>query len=305
MSFGYPAVLLLSLLPLALLAREWRGRRFSVVLPVDQARPQGGRGWGVPLRLAHSLPPLLLMAVVVIAAEPRRTAEPRDRQVLTNITVCLDVSGSMMSPFGNGTRYDAAMEALNEFMGKRKQDAFGLTAFGGGILHWVPLTTDPSAFRHAAPFLRPERLPPWIGGGTMIGLALTEALKVLATREEGDRMIILLTDGYSADLGGGQDELITRKLREGGVAVYGIHVAEGSPPDEVERIAGGTGGAVFAAGDPAALKEVFAHIDRMRPTRIEKSAPETVDHFQPVCLAAAALLLLSVLAHFGLRTVPW
>lgn len=305
MSFGQPAVLLLALLPLALLVREWKGQGYPVVLPMDHARAAGGHGWASALRVAQSLPPLLLLVGVLLAAGPRRTAEPRARRVVTNITVCLDVSGSMMSPFGGGTRYDAAMEALNDFVGKRKGDAFGLTAFGSGVLHWVPLTSDPSAFRCATPFLRPEKLPPWIGGGTMIGLALTEAFKVLSAREEGDRMIILITDGYSADLAGGKDAEVARQLQAGRTAVYAIHVAEGSPPAEIELICRDTGGAVFAAGDPAALADVFARIDKMRPARIEQTAPETIDHFLPSCLAGIALLACSVLAHFGLRVTPW
>lgn len=305
MSFGHPAVLFLAVIPIALLVREWSGGGVAVVLPLDHAGAPRGRGWGTALRAARSLPPLLLLVGVLLAAGPRRSAEPREKRVVTNITVCLDVSGSMMAPFGEGTRYDAAMAALNDFVGKRKGDAFALTAFGSGVLHWVPLTSDPSAFRCAPPFLRPERMPYWIGGGTMIGLALTEAFKVLSAREEGDRMIILVSDGYSADLFGGKDAEIARTLKAGRTSVFGIHVAEGAPPAEIGTICSETGGAVFAAGEPAALAEVFARIDRMRPARLERSAPETVDDFLPSCLAGAVMLACSVFAHFGLRTTPW
>ena len=46
-----------------------------------------------------------------------------------------------------------------------------------------------------------------------------------------------------------------------------------------------TGGEVFAAGDPEALKAVFKRIDAMRQTQVEKTLPETLDHFGPFCVA--------------------
>ena len=51
----------------------------------------------------------------------------------------------MTTPLGDGTRYDASMKAIDEFLKIRQGDAFGLTFFGNNVLHWVPLTSDPSA----------------------------------------------------------------------------------------------------------------------------------------------------------------
>ena len=46
----------------------------------------------------------------------------------------------------------------------------------------------------------------------MIGLALRHCSDTLSEREEGDRMIILVSDGQSFDLSGGQDEVIAEEL---------------------------------------------------------------------------------------------
>src|SRR6185503_14700649 len=100
----------------------------------------------------------------------------RERQ-MTNIQFCLDVSSSMTSPFGSGSRYDAAMDAISEFINQRKGDAFGLTIFGNEVLHWVPITKDVSAIKLATPFLRPEKMPYYFGG-TQIGKALEECQKL-------------------------------------------------------------------------------------------------------------------------------
>ena len=74
-------------------------------------------------------------------------------------------------------------------------------------------------------------------------------------------MIILISDGYSWDLSNGRDEEIATRLRENGIEVFAIHVADGSPPDELVVITSRTGGALFSAGDPDTLESVFRRID--------------------------------------------
>lgn len=65
-----------------------------------------------------------------------------------------------------------------------------------------------------------------------------------------------------------------------------------------------TGGQAFAAGDPAALKEVFQRIDQMKPARLQPSAPERVDFLWPFAVVGIGLLGLQV-GGFGLRYTPW
>ena len=139
----------------------------------------------------------------------------------------------------------------------------------------------------------------------MIGMGLAESLKVLESREEGDRMIILISDGYSFDLSGGNDEKIARKLRDSNVVVYAIHIAQGAPPEELYTISSITGGQVFSAGDPDALSTVFKRIDGMQVVKLEKTAPETMDNFAPFSIAALSFLGLAAFCMLGLRVTPW
>jgi Ca-activated chloride channel family protein len=210
----------------------------------------------------------------------------------------------MTAKFGAKDRYEAAMEAINAFLDFRTGDAFGLTFFGNSVLHWVPLTTDVSAFRCAPPFMHPRNLPNWFGG-TEIGKALRACRKVLIEREEGDRMIILVTDGYSADLSGSNDEVVARELAADGITVFTVHIAEGAIPKEIVRIAALTGGEAFKPEDTDGLTRVFQRIDQMKKARMEKTQPEASDAFAPFCLAGLALLAASLLAAFGLRYTPW
>ncbi|MCY2960347.1 MAG: VWA domain-containing protein [Planctomycetota bacterium] len=303
-SFRTPSVLFLLVIPAMVIAWVWTRRGSAVSLPLDHSAPVPRKWTTFFLRSAETVPALVLALVIVILAGPQSWDEPRSKRVLTNIQVCVDVSGSMMSTFGEGTRYDAAMRSTESFLDLRKGDAFGLTFFGNATLHWVPLTTDTSAFRCAAPFMKPGSLPYWFNG-TSIGAALLSCRKELIEREEGDRMIILVTDGYSADLGGGRDEEIARQLKKDGIVVYTVHIAEGQIPDEVVRIAGLTGGEAFKPEDEDGLKRVYARIDSMQKARMEKTQAEAADHFGPWALGALSLLGLGLMALFGLRTTPW
>ena len=78
---------------------------------------------------AESVPALILAVVIVILAGPQQLSEPRLKRALTNIEFCVDVSGSMNARFGDGTRYDASMSAIDDFLDYRDGDAFGLTFF--------------------------------------------------------------------------------------------------------------------------------------------------------------------------------
>jgi Ca-activated chloride channel family protein len=304
MTFAHPWLLALLVLPVGLAVYLWKRAGRRVPLPFDHQPLRRARLLGALLKTADLLPVLLLMIAIAILAGPRRFEQPRSEREMTNILFCLDVSGSMMANFGSGTRYDAAMEAVNDFITYRKGDAFGLTVFGSAVLNWVPLTNDVSAFKCAPPFLRPDVLPGWFGG-TSIGMALRSAEKTLLAGESGDRMIVLFTDGMSGDLMNGQDVAIAQSLKRNNIKVYDVHVAEGSPPDEVAVISSITGGEVFAAGDPASLKAVFAKIDEMQKAPLKRVTPDPVDFFQPFALAGLGIGGLYLLTLFGLRHTPW
>lgn len=306
-SFGQPLVLFLLVLPALLLAWVWANRALlparRVVLPLDGATGRGG-WWWLLLSLAESIPPLLLAAGVFILAGPQRNGPPQEKRALTNIQFAVDVSGSMTAGFGEGTRYDASMKAIDAFLDYRKGDAFGLTFFGDSYVHWVPLTTDPSAIRCSPPFMRPEIAPPAFGG-TSIGKALQGCRKELARREEGDKMIVLITDGFSGDLSNNNDQEIARELNTDGITVFCIIVGGYEPQPEIVNICRLTNGEAFRADDPDALPSVFKRIDTMRQAKITPTIVDTVDYYEPFALAGAVLLAAGTLALFGLRYTPW
>ena len=304
MSFANPLVLLLVPIPLLLLVWTWWRPGSRVALPFDHGRQRRGRFLKGLIDFFQSAPPLVLLVVILILAGPQQLSEPKTKRVLTNIEFCVDISGSMTASFGEGSRYDASMAAIDEFLDFRDGDAFGLTFFGNSVLHWVPLTSDTSAIRCSPPFMRPEVAPPWFGG-TEIGKALLSCRGVLTEREEGDRMIVLVSDGFSSDLSNGNDEDIARKMKEDGITVYAIHIAESEAPAEIVNITSITGGEVFNPGDTESLKAVFQRIDEMQQTRLEKVSAETMDYYFPYSVTGLSILGIGLFSLLGLRYTPW
>lgn len=304
MSFSHPWVLLLLAIPAVWAWRRARSHGQSVVTPFDHAEPRPRKLLQALLTVAHSLPYGLLAVAILLLAGPLLPQKPEEKRVLTNINFLLDVSGSMMAPFGAGSRYEAAMDQLLQFVDTRQGDAFALTVFGSNVLHWCPLTTDAGALRCSKPFLAPDKLPP-VFGGTMIGMGLEACIRNLVQQPEGDRMIILLTDGYSFDLAGGNDATVAQKLRDNRITVFAIHVAQGSPPLEIALITSMTGGEVFAAGDTDSLQTVFSRINAMAKTRVEKQAADMADAFRPFSVAGLGVLAAWVACLFGFRFTPW
>ena len=194
--FAYPSLLSLLVIPLALLIRVWWSPSRPVVMPFDHAATRSGRLLGVVLSVADSLPPCLMIVALLVLAGPQQLGKPTTRRKMTNIEFCVDISGSMTASFGDGSRYDASMEAINAFLDFRTGDAFGLTFFGNSVLHWTPLTADGSAIRCAPPYMRPENAPRGFGG-TEIGKALLACQRRLVQQADtGDRMIVLVSDGF-------------------------------------------------------------------------------------------------------------
>jgi Ca-activated chloride channel family protein len=305
MSFHHPMLLWLLALPVVWGFWQWTRRGHPVVVPFDYGRQRDGAMLRRLVNAVQTLPAMLLAVAILIVAGPRRPAPPEDERILNNITICLDMSGSMSVPFGRSTRFDSAVEAAKKFCEYRKGDAFGLTVFGAEYLHWFPPTKELSALRNALPFIEPARKLPWFGG-TMIGRALGGCRDRLIRVKEGDRAIILITDGGSGDFGGGRDRQIAQELADAKIRVFTILIGnDGFGGDGIQTIAAGTGGKVFTAADPGALSAVFREIDSMQKAKFKQVTSDWVDFYRPLALVGLALAGLWAIGLLGLRYTPW
>ena len=92
------------------------------------------------------------------------------------------------------------------------------------------LGISPLVSAHQGAFRHPQRAAvraalrtclPWFGG-TLIANALRGCKDRLARTKEGDRAIILITDGGSGDFGGGRDRQIAQELADAKIRVFTI-----------------------------------------------------------------------------------
>jgi Ca-activated chloride channel family protein len=151
--------------------------------------------------------------------------------------------------------------------------------------------------------MKPDNTPQGFGG-TAIYKALKAAKKELEKQDEGDRMILLVTDGQSYDLVGNEAQIIS-ELKEARITVFCVLASDENPQDEVITICNATGGASFTAGDPDALNTVFKKIDTMKQAKLTPTLPETIAYYEPLAIIGLGLLVLYVLASFVLRYSPW
>jgi Ca-activated chloride channel homolog len=322
MSFLYPQLLGLLAIPVVLAFWEWVRRGQPVALPFDHGRQRRGLVLRFLVLAANCLPAALLALAIIFLAHPITFMPPAVERKLTNIQLVLDTSGSMAENHGsqaNGRhrRFDSAMEAIEQFVNYRQGDAFGLTIFSRTFIHWLPLTLDTQSIPLARRFIEPNNpridppsmgrhgLPDELWGITFIGKALLGAADMFADRPEGDRMIILMTDGESTDILPPNDQQIIARLRAEGITVFAILLTEEPIQPSLVGIARATGGEVFNAVTPEALDTVFRHIDEMKRVVVLQKQPEVRDYYDPFFQPALGALLASVLALSGLRFTPW
>lgn len=302
MTFDHPALLFVLVLPAAWLAWHFLHHGHALRLPFDHGNQCEGRLLRGVVNGFGAMPALLLAVAVVLLAGPRTAAPPKTKRVMSNIIIAIDISGSM-----GQVRYDAAMEEARRFCEYREGDAFGLTVFGKEYLHWFPPTKDLSAIRNALPFVSATRHLPRFAG-TLIGNALEGCRERLVRAEEGDRAVIVLTDGGSSDFKDGKDLELARRLAADRIRVFTILIGNDPPGPGINgvfNVASITSGKVFRADDQSALAEIFSEIDRMQKARFEQVTADKLWVYRPFSIAGLAAAGLWLLALFGLRFTPW
>jgi Ca-activated chloride channel family protein len=322
MTFQHPQLLALLAVPVILVFWEFVRRGHSIVMPFDHG--EQGRGWflRILVLLANCLPAALLAIAILFLAHPMKFEPPEVERQLTNIQLLLDTSGSMAEAHGSQAdgrhrRFDSAMDAIEQFVNYRQGDAFGLTIFSRHYIHWLPLTLDTQSIPLSKRFIQPDNpkidpvemgrhgLPDHLWGITFIGKALGGATELLAERPNGDRMIILLTDGESSDILPPKDAPIIARLKQERITVFAIMLSGDKIQPQLANIARATGGEAFNAVTGEALEIVFRRIDEMKKVTVLEKRPQLVDYYDPFVIPALSLLAASVLVLFGLRFTPW
>jgi Ca-activated chloride channel family protein len=251
-------------------------------------------------------------------ARPQQLGEPVEppRQA-RQMMLAVDLSGSMSEPdmqLGGQIvdRLTAAKAVLADFLERREGDRIGLVVFGQQAYALTPLTADRATVREQ---LR-DSVVGLAGRETALGDAIALSVKRLRDQPQGQRVLIMLTDGVNT--AGVLDPLKAAELAKtegvrvytvafggsGGVSLFGVQLPGGEDPVDEQTLRGiaeQTGGRFFRARDTDELVGIYAELDRLEPVRSEGPAvrPRIERYAWP--LAIALLLGVLALAWRGVR----
>lgn len=176
----------------AMVARRRRISRASAWSDALANRARSSGRWA-PLVLA-----LAGLAAGVGLAGPRggRATVKAETQALS-VVFAVDISRSMLAEDTKPSRLERASREARRLVQDLGQDRLGLIAFAGRSYILSPLTLDGGAINLFLDALSPDIASQ---GGTGLASALSQGAELLnASREAGDRVLVVFTDGETHD----------------------------------------------------------------------------------------------------------
>lgn len=304
----------------------WKQHTMNATIQVSSLSPFAGmkRSYKYYLRhLPFVLRLLALAVIIIVLARPQSTNKWSNTTTEgIDIVMSIDLSGSMQAQDLKPNRLQAAIDVATGFVAERKNDKMGLVVFAGESFTQCPLTTDQSVLINLFKAIPEIELQ----DGTAIGMGLSTAIARIKDSEAKSKVIILLTDGEN-NAGEITPETAAEMAKTFGIRVYTIGVgSNGTAPfpvqtafgvryqqipvkideDLLRKIATTTGGEYFRATDNETLEAVYAQIDKLEKTKIEKKeySKKTEEYWRYAILALALLLGELILRQTLLRTVP-
>lgn len=266
------------------------------------------------------LPALLAwLLLVTAAARPVWVGDPVELPVSgRDLMLAVDISGSMLTEdiVNHGeqvSRLAAVKEIAGDFIELRVGDRVGLILFGSQAYVQTPLTFD----RKTVKTLLQESAIGLAGEQTAIGDAIGLAVKRMLQNPQGNRVLVLLTDGVS-NAGEVQPLKAAELAAKEGLTIYTIGIGADemlvntmfgsqrvNPSTELDEktlgtIAKMTGGRYFRARDSKQLNQIYGELDKLQPVTQDKQTfrPQRALFYWPL---GFALLLASLLALPGVR----
>ena len=271
------------------------------------------------LHLPFVLRILVIILITIVLAQPQSSMSHKQVNVEgIDITIALDVSGSMLAMDFKPNRLEACKSVIRTFVENRPTDRIGLVLYAGEAYTKCPLTTDHSTLLLSLESSNNNQ----IDDGTAIGDGLGTAINRLRESEAKSKVIILLSDGMNNS--GYIDPLSAAELaKEFGIRVYTIGCGSiGEAPykgsfgifyakteiDEslLQNIASITGGKYFRAQNKDRLKAVYDEIDQMEKSKISETqfTNKNDAYFPFLCLALLLFVLEIILSQTILKIHP-
>jgi Ca-activated chloride channel family protein len=213
-------------------------------------------------------------------------------------------------------RLTATKAVAGEFIERRVGDRLGLILFGDTAYLQAPLTFDRKTVRT----LLDESVIGLAGDKTAIGDAIGLGVKRLRDNPEGQRILILLSDGANTagtvaplqaaglaaqaglkvyTIGIGADEMVIRDL----LGSRKVNPSQDLDEPTMRGIAEQTGGRYFRARDVKELEQIYRMLDELEPIERDKRYYRPRTELYPWPLGAA--LALSFVLFLTRRLPAW
>jgi len=325
--FANPEFLyLLLLLPVLIAGYIFRQRKQNVSIRISSVAPFAERSMPFRHYLSQGLTIIRFAAITLLIIVLARPQSANEWEISStegiDITLCMDVSGSMKAMDFKPNRLEAAKDVAAQFINGRYSDRFAIVAFSGESFTLCPLTNDKAVLINKINELKFDL----IEDGTAIGMGLGTSVNRLKNSKAKSKVIILLTDGVN-NRGTIGPVTAAEIASEYGIRVYTIGVGTmGTAPMPVQTIfgiktqdmpveidekvlkdvAGKTGGKYFRATDNAKLALIYQEIDKLEKTIIDvEKFSKRKDEYFPYLFAACILLLVEIILRTTiLKRIP-
>lgn len=205
MSFAWPNLLYLLIIPLALVIWEWRHRQHRRVshhpkiLQAEAGQQHlrlQGQGATRQSRARLWLYVGVMLAVVSLARPQWGQLEEPVFDQSREILIAIDLSRSMLAQDVKPSRLERSKLLISSLLEKLEGERVGLIVFSGTAFLQSPLSADYEILREFLPALDPEYLPE---GGTNYQALVETTVSAFATSGSADRFLIVLSDGEATD----------------------------------------------------------------------------------------------------------
>ncbi len=205
MSFAWPHLLYLLVIPIALVIWEWRRRQHQnanhhpKILQAEAGQQQlrlQGQGATRQSRARFWLYIGVMLAVVSLARPQWGQLEEPVFDQSREILIAIDLSRSMLAQDVKPSRLERSKLLISSLLEKLEGERVGLIVFSGTAFLQSPLSADYEILREFLPALDPEYLPE---GGTNYQALVETAVAAFATSGSADRFLIVLSDGEATD----------------------------------------------------------------------------------------------------------
>lgn len=264
-------------------------------------------------KILYVLRLLSLLALAFFAARPQ-LVDSRSKITVEGIDIILtmDASGSMsIQDFADDqrSRFEVAKDEALRFINLRHNDALGLVLFGKDAITRCPITHDKKLLKQIT---QEAELGQVVDpDGTVLAIALLNAINRLKYSQAKSKVIILLTDGAPSD--GDIDHNIPLAIaKKMGIKIYTIGIGSDEPrmvltPQGpaiipvvnrklLQEIAQHTGGQFFMAHNAQDMRDVYDTIDALEKTEHESPVfTKYFDIYAPGLIVTFGLLVLELI----------